>query len=340
MNRALTLQKSLIIFGLPILIIGLMIFIAKSSFFSLNPQNLSFGITFDLLLTVPLVYFLLIRKTNIPKATIVPFLIAGIVIGSIILPPQNQYYLDLFKTWVFPIIEVSILSFIIYKVRQAIKGYKANHNPAVDFYTALKNTCYEILPKGLVIPFVTEIAVFYYGFIYWKKRSLKDHEFSYHKESGTVGLLAAIIFIVLIETLVIHLLLVKWSELAAWVLTCLSFYTGFQLFGYLKSMSKRPISIEGDCLHLKYGIMNETTIDLAKIDKVLISSKDIEFDKETRKFSILGQLESHNVVIYLKQEHSMTGLYGIKRNYMNLALHVDDKIKFVNKINSILQKAS
>lgn len=338
MNKALNLQKNLIIFGIPLLIIGIMVLISKSTIFNANPSILSTGITFDLLLTVPLVYFLLIRKTSIPKTTVVPILIIGIVICSLILPTENQHYLNLFKTWVLPIVELFILSFVIFKVRKGIKHYKLNKTKSFDFFTTLKSTCYEILPKGAVIPVVTEIAVFYYGFVHWKKRKLKDNEFTYHRDSGTVTLLIAIIFIVAIETITFHILLAKWNTTAAWILTFLSIYSGIQIFGFVKSMFKRPISIENDKLFLRYGIMNETTIDLANIDSIEISSKDIELNTETRKLSFLGELESHNLVIRLKEENTLIGLYGIKRKYKNLALHVDKKIEFKNRINNALQQ--
>lgn len=338
MNKTINFQKNLIIFGIPLLIIGLMIFIAKSSIFKLNQDGLAIGITFDLLLTVPFVYFLLIRKTTIPKTTIVPFMVFGMVICSMILPSENQQYLNLFKTWIFPILELSILSFVIYNVRKGIKRYKQKKTlSSFDFFTTLKNTCYEILPKRAVIPVVTEIAVFYYGFIYWKKRALNENEFSYHKDSGTISLLIAIIFIVAIETMVLHILLAKWSHTAAWILTCLSVYSGIQIFGFLKSMIKRPISIENNKLYLRYGIMNETTIDLKKIDFIEVSSKDIKKDNETRKLSFLGELESHNIVIKLKAKHTLIGLYGVKRDFKVLALHIDDKFEFIKHINSVLQ---
>ena len=339
MNRTLNLYKNLIIFGIPLLVIGMMIILAKSSIFTTNSNTLSIGITFDLLLTVPAIYLVLIRKTSIPKTTVIPFLIIGMVVCSAILPTQNQYYLDLFKTWIFPVVELSIVSYIIYNVTKAIKRYRLNKNNNVDFFTALKNTYYEILPKSLVIPVVTEIAVFYYGFIYWKKRKLNQNEFSYHKESGTVSLLIAIIFIVAVETFVLHILLQKWNVTIAWVLTFLSVYSGIQLLGFLKSMSKRPISIKGDKLYLRYGIMNETTIDLKSIDSIEISSKDLEINKVTRKLSFLGELESHNIIIRLKQENELTGLYGIKRKYKNLALHVDKKNEFTSLINNALQQS-
>ena len=336
MNKSINIQKNLILFGIPLLIIALMVLVVKLPVFAANPNELSIGITVDLLLTAPLVYFLLIRKTKIPNTTVVPFLILGLVIGLLILPSENQYYLRLFKTWVLPIVEISILFYILYKVRGAIQTFKLKKLGSLDFYTTLKNTCSELLPKALVVPFVTEISVIYYGFLYWKKRTIKENEFTYHKDSGTITLFIAIIFIIGIETLVLHHLLAKWSTVAAWILTILSIYSGIQFLGFLKSMIKRPISIENNTLFLRYGIMNETAICLSTINSVEISSKEIEFNDETRRLSILGELEGHNVIIRLKKENTLTGLYGTRRTYKNIALYVDKKVEFKGCIESYL----
>lgn len=336
MNKTVSFQKNLLIFGIPLLIIAIMVLISKSTFYFKNPDILSIGITFDLLLTLPIVYFLLIRKTNIPKTTVVPFLILGIIVCSLILPTENQYYLSLFKTWLLPVIELSIVSFVIFNVWKAIKKYKKNKIKSVDFYTTLKKTCQEILPKALITPVVTEISVFYYGFIYWKKRKLEEGEFSYHKESGSISLLIALIFIIGVETITIHFLVAKWNIVLAWVLTFLSIYSSIQIIGFVKSMIKRPISIENNKLFLRYGIMNETTINLSDIDSIEISSKDITTDKETRKLSILGELEGHNIIIKLKKENTLFGLYGIKRTYKNLAFYVDNKNEFKNQVELYL----
>ncbi|CAM1351375.1 conserved membrane protein of unknown function [Tenacibaculum insulae] len=338
MNKTVSFYKNLIIFGIPMVIILLMVFITKTHLFLLNSENIAIGITFDFILTIPFIYFLLIRKTDIPKTTIVPLLILCTILCSIILPSENQQYLNLFKTWILPIIELLILSYVIYNIKKAVKSYKQKQESSFDFFTTLKSTCYEILPKSVVIPVVTEIAVFYYGFIYWKKRELKENEFSYHKDSGTITLLIAIILIVAVETLVLHTLLAKWSNLAAWILTFLSIYSGIQIFGFLKSMYKRPILIDSNKLYLRYGIMTETIVDLKDIDVIEISSKDIEINNETRKLSFLGELESHNVIIRLKRKNTLIGLYGIKREFKNLAIYIDDKIEFKNRISNAIQQ--
>jgi len=337
MYKTLNIPKNIIIFGIPMLIIGLIVFITKTTIFQMNPDKLTIGITLDLLVTVPFIYYLLIRKTNIPKTTIVPIIILGVLICSIILPQENQQYLGLFKTWILPLIELLVLSYVIYNVRKGIKFYKQKKELSFDFFTTLKSTCNEILPKKIVFPVITEIAVFYYGFIYWKKRDLKANEFSYHKNSGTITLLIAIIFIVAIETFVLHNLLIKWSSIAAWILTFLSIYSGIQIFGFLKSMYKRPIIIENNKLFLRYGIMNETTIDIRNIESIEVTSKDVELNKETRKLSILGELESHNIIIKLKEENTLIGLYGIKRKFKNIIFHIDDKNEFKNRINNAIR---
>lgn len=314
-----------------------MILFAKSAFFLSRTNQFSIGITIDLLFTIPLSYYLLIKKTTIPKTTIILFLILGMVVATKILPPQNQSYLTFFKTWIFPLIEISVLGLIIFKVKQTTKLFKANQNTCSDFYTTLKNSCYEILPKAAVMPVATEIAVFYYGFINWKKKIPKENEFTYHKESGTIPVMVSILGLILIETFVIHLLVVRWNALVATILLFLSIYSGIQFFGFLRSMSKRPILVHGNQLFLRYGIMNETTVEIEQIDKIEISSKDLEESQETRKMSLLGSLESHNIIIYLKEENTLFGLYGIKRKYKNLALFVDNPKEFEFQINQALK---
>ncbi len=337
MTKSIKSQHTIIILGIPLLLIALLILLKNTSYFSTHPDTLSSAITIDLLVTIPLIYFLGIRKTAIPKTTVVPFIILGVIICSLILPLENQYYLNGFKTWFLPVIELLVLALVIYNILKARQLYKLNNqNASSDFFTVLKTTCYKILPKIVVIPFVTEIAVFYYGFIHWKKRILKPNEFSYHKNNGTIGLLMAVVFLIGVETIAIHLLLAKWSTIAAWILTGVSIYSAIQIFGFSKSMLQRPIVIQDEVLYIRYGILNETVINIEDIESIDLSTTDFEPNTQTRKLSVLGALEGHNLIIKLKKENTLIGLYGIKRSFKVLALHVDDKQGFKDSIDEIL----
>lgn len=335
MNRTIYLNRNLVALGVPLSLLGILILLMKYAL-SAGSDIMSLAITTDLLLVVPLVYFLLIRKTEIPKTTVIPVMAIGLLMGSHFLPLENQTYLVLFRTWALPILEVSLLAFVILKLRRAIRKYKALKGRTPDFFSALKSTCYEILPKKLVLPFATEIAVIYYGFFNWKTRTTSENEFTYHKKSGTPALLGAFILIIGVETVAFHFLLAYWSLLAAWILTTLSVYTAIQVLGFAKSLSKRPISINTYSVSLQYGILNEVEIPIADIDQVELSRKSLPTDVLTKTLSPLGGLESHNVVIHLKKENELVGLYGMKKKFKILGLHVDEPAAFKEKLENKL----
>lgn len=336
MNKTVNLSSTLVQVGVPLLLILVLLIIVKSSFFGINPGALSVGITFDLVLTIP-IYFLLIRKKNIPKITVVPIFILGVVIASFLLPNENQFILYPVKTWVLPIVEITVLIFVVYKVRTAVKSYKENKTLTPDYYTALKSACLEILPRQAALIFASEVALFYYAFFTWKKYLPKTNEFSYHKNSGTPAVLIAIIFIVLIETTVIHLLLLQWSPIGAWILTIISLYSGVMIFSFLKSIKRRFILIADGKLYLRYGILNEATIDLKEINAIELTRKSIKMDSLTRKLSPFGDLESHNLIIRLKNEHTLEGYYGFTKKFKTVIFNVDDPEELRSSLNQKLR---
>lgn len=335
MTNKISIKKNFISFGIPLVLFFVLIFLMKSSSINLS-DKLSFAITVDLLLSVPLVYFLLIRKTQISKTTVIPVMFIGLLIGSYFMPKEDQTYLFFFKTWIFPIIEVSVFTFLIIKVRDKIKNFRESEGSAPDFYTILKSTCYEILPKRVVMIIVTEIAVFYYSFISWKTKPLLENEFSYHKQSGTQALFGAFILIIIIETIAFHFLLALWSIVLAWVLTILSIYTTVQVFGFAKSLSKRPILLNNNSLTLKYGILNETEISFLDIEKIEISNRLPIKDLSLAMLSPIAKFENHNVLIYLNNENEIVNLYGMKKKFKVIGVFFDEPKKFKDKIDIML----
>ncbi|WP_066758908.1 hypothetical protein [Crocinitomix algicola] len=336
MGKTIGINRSFLVFGLPILLLVCTIFMSNSK--TIETTNyLDLAVTIDLLITIPLVYFLLIRKSSIPKTTVVPVMIIGLVVGSYFLPDANQFYLSLFKTWALPFIELFLLSFVIIKVRKTIKTFKhfAGHSP--DFFDALKMACSQILPKRLVSPFATEIAVFYYGFINWHKQGDNERSYSYHKENGAPALFGALIMVILVETVALHFLLYDWSPVFTWVLSGLSLYTALQFFGFARGLSKRPIQIENDILRLRYSFMNESLIPLKHILKIELTNTDLEKDQNSKKLSPLGDLESHNIILTLSEPTTLIGIYGIKKQYQKIAFHVDKPVDFKRDLERALE---
>lgn len=337
MDRTMSFNYKLVAFGIPLLLMLSVVLLSQSDWFQQHPESLSTAITFDLAMIIPLVYLFLIWKKPIPKYTTTPVFIAGLILASYIIPASHQFYLGLIKQWVVPLVELTVLTFIVLKVRKIYKAYKVQKNNSFDFHTVIQQASREVVPKGVASILSFEISLIYYGFLNWKQRKLASNEFSYHNKTGTIAILSVLILIIWVETFVIHILLQRWSPLMAWILTGISLYSGFQVFGMLRSLSKRPISIEKDVLQVRYGIMSEATIPLENIDSITVSSKQHNFDKETRKLSPLGDLESHNVLIHLKNEGVMEGLYGMKKKFKTLALHIDEKAQFELAVRTAIQ---
>ena len=337
MNISTYWNKQTALFSIPFLLIASLVLLSQSALFLSNPEILSHAITLDLILTVPFVYFLIIRKKDTPKITIASMFVLGIVIAGLIIPTQNQFVLQQVKTFVFPVVVV----FLVFKTHQTRQHFKLQKKNNPDFYTALKISCKAILPERVGALLATEIAVIYYSFFSWKQRDLAANEFSYYKKSGIQLLVSTFIFLIFIETFAMHLMLQLWNHTVAWILTALSLYTCLQFFALIRSMSKRPVFIDvtNRKLFLRYGFFSEATIPFDDIQQIEANTRPLPTDKSILQFSPLGQLDKHNIILHLKSENTLQRIYGMKNQFTSLAIYIDEREQFINNIESVLGKA-
>lgn len=335
MIKAVQPQRNLIAIVIPLFLVLALIFFTQSTLFKSRPSQFSLAVTIDFLLTLPVVYFLFIRKTKIPKTTVVPVFILGIILASIFLPADQQQLLQQIKRWVVPVIEFIVLSFIGYKAYKMMRIIKKGRQASQDFYTQTKKLCTTNFGAAIGPFLASEISVFYYGFLVWKNRRLNEDSYTYHKKSGSVTLLIALIGIILIETVVLHAVLVKYNLVIAWIVTGLSLYTLLQIFGVLKSIPQRPIIVDDKILYLRYGILTETQISIENIKSIELTSKDFKSNKNIRYLSPLGALEGHSMILHLHQEQTLEFMYGVQKKYTSIALHVDALSAFEHKLQQL-----
>ncbi len=324
---------------LPLSFILFFFFLVRSPLFLSEPNQLSSLITLDLLVTLPAFYFLLIRKRDIPKITVVSMFIVGLISASYILPSDQQSVLKLVKTYFLPLVEFGIVGFIIFNVRKGLKLYQSKKNNERDFFTILQSVTQDLMPAKIAHLFATEIAVVYYSLFSWRREPIKENEFSYHKKSGIVSVIVVLIGLAIIETIVVHILLVQWNQTIAWILTILSIYTCFQLFSIMKSMSRRPISFNDaeEVLHLRFGFANYVDISYEEIKSIELSSKSFGPESKTIQLSAFGMLDTHNIYLHLKDERTLNRIYGLKSKFKSIVLYIDEKEKFETKIKSIIE---
>lgn len=337
-NRIARFSYKWLIFGIPALIALSLFAVSRSILFAKNPDTLAIAITLDFLITIPVIYFLLIyRRQQIPKITVLSVFVVCLVLASFILPPQQQSLLKSIRVIAVPIIEVLILGFVLLKVRQIIRSYRNETNTQLDFFDILTKACTNVFPGVVGRLLATEIAVPYYLFKTNSKNCPSESEFTYFKKSGIKLTVSVFIGLIVIETIVVHVLLMDHYPTLAWVLSGIGIYTCFQVMALLKSMNHRLIFIDSKSrvLYLRYGFFSQTEIPLSQIISIEKNKKSLPTDKSVVQFSPLGNLDSHNLIIRLKDELLLQRIYGIKKRYRNLAIYIDDRDTFVSQIESI-----
>jgi len=330
-------KVQLLIYGLPISIILTIICLALSPLLGKNP-DLAMGITYDLTITAPLVYFFLIRKKKIPNITVVPLFVVGVILASFLLPEHQKFHLDLVTTYLLPVIEITFFSIIIYNVYQTVKAFKCNPDRNTDFYLILKESAIKVVGYPIIAKvFTSEIAMVYYALFSWKILRKPSNGFTNFKENGIIALLGVIVFIILIEAFVIHILLMRWNETIAWILTISSGYVAIQIFGHIKAVRRRYSLIQGKTLHLKYGLFGDIVIPLEDIEEVKLTSNNFtDKARKVEKIALFKDIESHNVAIFLNRKLKVEKAYGISKECDTILLHIDNKNEFAEKIKIAL----
>ena len=314
-------QRLILAIGAPAFIFAACTIITYSNVFKKHSNEISIGILLDLLLVAPLVYYFIIRKSTISKQTVSRVFMSGLLVATKILSKNDTTVLEFIKTWVAPLAEITVISFIVWKFYKAKQLSKHTQQVTPDFLMH----CRTIL--------ASEVSVFYY--LFGKKAKIIDYKthFTSYKENGILAVLYTLLFVFLVEAVVMHFAFGLWSETVAWVLSGLSIYSCLQLWAHIRATTSRPIVITDNDLILRNGILGgDTIIALNNIDRIESNTKEIT--EPFISMAFIKGFENHNTVIYLKQQVIVTKAFGIKKTANVILANIDEAKKFIDAINS------
>ncbi|MBA3692196.1 MAG: hypothetical protein H0X15_10995 [Acidobacteria bacterium] len=324
-------------FGILLLIVAVSFIITRSSMILTHPE-LATAITIDLILTLPLAYLFFIKKTKISKLTVVPLFVFGTIFASFILPANNQNFLHWIKLFALPVLELGILGYVGFIFYKSRKTYQSLNQKSTDVMEILRETLAKEFPVALAANALTfEIAVFYYAVIGWKAKR-GENTFTYHKKNGAVALLSIFVFLIFIETTVLHVLLADWNNTIAWILTIFSVYFLFQIIAHGKAFFQRPIEITDEKIFVRCGLRGDAVIDVKNIEKIEIIGEIGEKETDSVKLSALGKMTPPNVKISVQNKAILNGFYGMKKEFKTIFLTVDETEKFKQAVENILDK--
>ena len=319
--------------GLPMVVLMACFFISRSVFFIPGQAILSNAILADILITAPLLYFLAIRKTNVSRWTVARAFIICLLAAGIILNKADNGLLHFIKVWISPLIEFSLIIFIIRKFYLANLQARSAGLKSIDFLTHCRLMMKEVTGNekaGNILS--SEIAVFYYALGGRKYRNIDYLQtFSNYRENGIILVLGSFLCLFMMETIGVHFLLALWKPVVAWVFTILSLYTCLQLFAHIRAIRSRPTRIGASALELHNGLAADVTIEFDNIEKIVFTKKKPDGGEQVR-LALLNGLEPHNVVIWLRKAIIVTKIFGIQKKADVIVFHIDRPKEFVQSL--------
>lgn len=290
-----------------------------------NAGVVAFALTLDLVVAVPLAYYLLVvRRWRLPIVTLVPVLVLSALAASRVLPADQQVALRVFEMLAAPL-ELGLLGWIGWRALRAIR--QARGDASADPLGRIRQAAFGVTRNDRAAAiFASEIAVFSYGLTSW--RSLAHiptgmTAFTHHRRSGHGAIVLAFLLVLLVEGLAVHLLVLSWSPLAAWVLTLGTAYGALWLVADYRATVLRPILASGRSIRIRAGLRFSLEVPLSQV--VAISRQKPEFGKESFNLTLLGA-PTHWLTF--SEPMIAEGPYGLRRRVRAIGIEPDEAAEF------------
>ncbi len=305
------------------------ILVARSSWITSDPM-IGTAITIDLLFSIPIVYYFFIRHSAIPKITVVPVFGLGVISASLLLPEGERQLLDLAILYAVPLVEISVLGYLAYRVYRTRTAFMAEAGRGRDLMERLRAAFErEIKPPFVARIAAFELGLFYYSLFRWRPKRDAD-SFTYHRKNGSILLLMVFLFLLMAETVVVHILAAQWNSVVAWVLTAASIYFGLQIVAHLKAMFVRPVQITDTELLIRCGAFGDTAIELDSIRNIRVGAAISEAG--VIKLGALGDLSEANMTLDLDRDATLNGYYGLAKTFQSISFFVDEPALLADRL--------
>lgn len=322
-----------------------------SSYIIFRSNNISSQVVISLTLTLiilcPLsIYFLLIHPRSMPNLFIYLSFILCLVISYIIIPTAQKGFLKQMLVWIIPILEISIIMFVIYSIVKSIILYKEmNTDKRYNFLEVTRIALEPKLGNGFVLETVlTEISIFYYAVLVWfnKKKKVNSEAYTYHETSQIKTMVIVFSILITIEGVALHFVVQLWSNIAAWIFTVLNIYALFYMVGLYNSTRFLPHIIHQDKLILRLGYQSSIELDISNIETIKTAQYQGGIGEKIPKttyYSLLN-IDTPQYEILLKKPVLMKGAYGRKRYVKTVVFRADEPNEMMDQINSMRNQIS
>ena len=316
----------------PLLLLGggslafLAAFVIRTQAFASHPDVLAWAFTFDLTISLPLLWWLFAVRTGRAGAvTLIPIFVIGVAAAGRIIPTAQHSFVDQLRYIAAPLDLVTIA--LVVRRLARIRRIDGSGDPIAR----IERACAEMFGNGYAARAVAfEISIIYYAFTGWRKRAPAG--FTVHQRSGWGTVAGVFVFLIAVESIGAHLVVQMWSVKAAWIVTTLDLYGLFWLLGDFQALRLRPTRIEEDTLVLNYGLRWRAEIPLSAI--AAIEPVHGEADWKRKGVLKMAMLDEPRLLIRFTEPRTMQGLAGIRRTFDAIAILADDDAGFADALRA------
>ncbi|MEM6795457.1 MAG: hypothetical protein AAF725_15880 [Acidobacteriota bacterium] len=320
------------IFAASALALGLFSLFALSSAQGLAHEEaraVAWGVTADLALLAPALYWLLVVRAGAPRLTLVPVAILGWAVASAIVPAEHRQGLALLEALALPA-GVWVAGSVAVR---AGRSYREALSCA-DVLEGLEARAARLVGSGRVAAALAhESALLYYALASWRKRPAGGAgTFTHHRQELFMTLSGGMMLATIAEIVPVHLLVGRWSETAAWVLTALSAYGLFWMLGDARAVALRTSTWSAGTLHLRVGLRGSADLPLNAISSVTSlppAGPGLTPEDGYVKMNLVGQPK---LLLTLSSEVEVRGAYGVRRSARFLGITVDQQQEFLSEL--------
>ena len=322
------LRPLLLFAGLVLIIVCAEHVITTRPVFYRRPE-LPMAVAFDLLVVIPaLFYGLVVRRYRLPVSSVVGVAGACLALAFWLLPVSRQQPLHALA-FLPVLLEGASLIFAIARAGRLWRAYCAARQHT-GWVQSLATAVPQVLGLAGII-LVSEITTLCYATLgWWARADARPYHaaFSGHRESGFLASMGAVSFLVLIETVVVHLVVGHWYPVVAWWLSGLGLYTLLLLVAHAHAVRLCPLLLTVDKLDVRVGFAWQLTVPRAAV----VAAQAIR-EAPAAESAILNAakalLAAPNVLLSFAAPVVVTGPYGINRTVRCMALHLDQPQAFL-----------
>jgi hypothetical protein len=170
----------------------------------------------------------------------------------------------------------------------------------------------------------------------------KELFFTYHKKSGYVGFIWAMVFVMVLEAVGVSYLLFKWSPILHWLHLVLSISVLLFLLFDLRAVTKNPIKVTNNELFLKIGVRPGIKVNLNDIKEIRNGNLHFENDRKNKEVLNLSLLSLDEPTFELVLGTTIVNKPVIGKSILinRIFFSMDDKEEFSHLIRNSRNEAT